>query len=152
MLNAVDVQAQWNRQLTAIYELQRRHGLRISEVLRLTVDDLQDDQTIYVAASKGSFDRVLDDAELHAELSEISAAKTSGKIFDLSYSQVYRAYKRARVVEPGPSEDRRRVTHALRARRIQELDDQGLSIEQIADEIGHKDSQSTEHYLSPPTS
>lgn len=152
MLNAVNVTAQWSRQLRAIYELQRRHALRISEALRLTVDDLRDDDRIFIAAQKGSRDRLLHDAELHDALSKLAAAQTSGRIFDLSYSQVYRAYRRAGVVEPGPSSQRERVTHALRARRIQELREQGLTVEQIADEVGHVDPDSTRHYLSPKTS
>jgi integrase len=145
----VGVEARWSAELSAIYELQRRHALRISEVLRLSVGDLNDDQTIFVAASKGSADRTLDDAELWDALDELARGQTSGDIFTLSYSQIYRAYDRAGVDVRGPSESRRRVTHALRTLRIQELRDDGHSVEEIADEIGHKDPDSTRHYLEP---
>jgi len=130
-----------------ILTLLERYGLRIGEILTLRHERIVAGVMIF-QGEKGSRDRYVNDSEVLAAIHEICGNFASGKVFAMNYGDVYREMKRRGLTMNGIR--RKRVTTRFRHQFIRRLNEQGMSIEDIKEEVGHKKRETTLYYLTQP--
>lgn len=131
----------------AIIRLLLRHGVRVGEVSRLTLDDLSPDKAILSVPGKGGKRRML---VLSYQCRQDLAAATPGPLFkrrggkSLSVRSIERlvnkALERIGAKESGKSAHSLRHGHAVLATLG------GVKQEALAQSLGHSDLKTTSHY------
>ncbi len=135
-------------QLAVMYELQRRFGMRYSELAAMTPRHLIDSEYIYVPGKKKSNNRLLYCPDLIAFINVLLSGRTSGYIFTVSYHQYFNFVSKrvpdTRVRENG----KRRVTHYFRAKIIQKFKGKSyVTNDDIKGFTGHRSQKSLLYYL-----
>lgn len=130
----------------AVARLQLFHGLRISEVLSITGNDIDRFSGIIIRGKKGSSPRKVIDSELHTFwLSKRLLG--SEKVFEFDRYYIYRLYKSVGINHSVEGKTNKTVTHFPRHLYIKEVQNSLNDIEKTALVIGHKNSKSTKGYL-----
>lgn len=129
--------------------LQYIYGIRVSEALNITNEDIDNNGFIFIKGKKGSENRII-------YLKEILPYKTNkphlrkAKVFTISYKQYYRVCRKYNIVIP-ITKGRKRdiVTHAYRHNRIKDIFE--LAKNNLKDTkrfTGQKHNKSTLHYIN----
>lgn len=124
------------------------HGLRVSEALRIDAAALATPGRIAIRSSKGSRDRELVDNELAAVLAVVLGSSAGPLSQLVTYQDIYAAADAVGMTYRPAGAQRRRVTHAGRARHLQSLRSAGLSDEQIAEEVGLRNVEVVTRYMT----
>lgn len=134
--------------LDLIRALLEEHGLRVSEVLRIDGAALAEPGVVVVPPSKGSDARRIEDAQLHAGLVAALARSPVARALPYTYRDVYTTLDALGVGYLPAGATHRRVTHAGRARHIQQLAASGLSNAEVAAAVGLKSEAVVPLYLT----
>lgn len=132
--------------VSAICELQFLHGLRISEVLRIKSQDIMSNGSIRVLASKGSENRIVYSLK-HREFWEYMRLNSLCLPSYINRFYIRRVYITKGIYAYISGKKQQSVTHALRYNFIRELLANNVNIEDIQKQIGHKQLNSTIHYV-----
>lgn len=136
----------WPLPMRVIIDMQVRHGLRISKVLRITKLDLISIDKIRIKASKRGTDRLISYRDTFGYLD--FCKKTSSMPFkDYDRFFLYRAYRKEGIALFHDKDKKYSVTHAFRHllvnQLVSEIEDNSL----ISDSIGHKSKKSLDNYI-----
>jgi site-specific recombinase XerD len=146
-----NIMAKSNTQLSsyvkAIIELQLIFGLRISESLSITGNDVMPNGTIKVKGAKHSNDRFVfpilyQNFWLHLKNTQYLIPKSFNRFY------FYRIYKKFGIYSVLGSNTNASVTHVIRYLFILGILQHGETIENVQRLIGHKSVKSTQHYIS----
>lgn len=121
-------------------------GLRISEVLSISLNDFRAGSKVFVHGKKGSFDRVVTVRFYRDEL--LFFAKTNGCLsFAGSRFYFYREMKKLGIIFQSGNSSKACVTHAGRHLLADDIFQRGEDIELSRRTLGHKSINSTKHYV-----
>jgi site-specific recombinase XerD len=135
-----------NRVLTLVIRLMLLHGLRVSEALYITPQCVMRNGSVFVRGLKGSKDRVVSDSARIDEWLLFKKMNVNDLIyFDRYY--VYRIFKKLGLYAVYGTNRNNSVTHSPRHNVALGLREEGLSVENIQDVLGHKSVKSTEFYV-----
>ena len=148
----------------AIFYLMYLYGLRCSEVVRLSLQDLRlNDDRIFIKASKNGISRenILDKTakkllinylkgrEAILKKSKIKSESNvlflSGKLGNLSTTQIYRLYNQYATKAKLPQD--KRHPHTLRHSIAVHMADSGVPVERVKDHLRHRKIDSTMVYF-----
>lgn len=129
----------------AVLTLMNDNGLRISEVLNIDYKDITANGSIVVKGLKGSRDRLVY-ARLGGEYWNKCKALGGCEHTGRNRFYYYRLCKKFGLGQGFAGKDHNPVTHEFRHRFVTNLLNQGYSIEQVADIVGHKNVSSTMFY------
>lgn len=134
----------------AVIELQFLYGLRIAEVLAITYADVTVLGHIKVKGLKGSGDRIVYPVSFREFWQKVRMSKLT---FSKGYNRwyFYRLYKKFGVYEILGNNKKMSVTHVLRYNYILSLLNSGMNTIEIQEVIGHKQLESTLHYVNKLT-
>lgn len=123
-----------------------QHGLRVSEVIRISRGQLLGHGRVLIKASKGSNDRVLERVEYYEAIEHFLLCFNSlGEIFSRFY--LYRLCLKMNINFENNYGKKNSVTHAGRHLYAESLSAQSVQLETISRQMGHKSTKSTEHYV-----
>lgn len=134
-------------QVGAVALIQRSSGARIGEVLRLTVLDIANDDTLLIWGLKRSRSRSVRIPELSPQFVSFDKS-TNHLLFTISYAHVYRQYIHAGIIIQRFGRFRNSVTHTYRHNFINTIQKASHNVTATAEVIGHKSKTSTEKYLT----
>jgi integrase len=132
--------------VVAVARLQFFHGLRISEVLSITGNDIDRFGGIIIRGKKGSSPRKVIDSELHTFWVS-KRLLCSEKVFEFDRFFIYRLYKSVGINHAVEGKMNNAVTHFPRHVYIKEVQSSLNDVEKTALVVGHKSSNSTKGYL-----
>lgn len=146
LLERID-QLKHNRLVWEVALLQYRYGLRISEILLIDKYSFAGPKTLVIRGLKGSKSRVI---ELSNEFVYITLWERADYQIGYVYSRwfFYREYKKVGITFLTPVGLRNSVTHSLRINKIKTMSKAGVSVELIAQHIGHKSTKTTNLYVN----
>ena len=136
--------------LRAAVLLLTRHGLRVSEVVRVRAADLTDASTLRLLLSKGNGTRVIQDAEIVGLLGGPGQQPADLALVPYTARAVRATMDRLGHAYLPPGHQHRRVSHAGRARVMQQLSADGLTDAEIASRMQLAEVQTVSHYLDTP--
>jgi integrase len=149
----------WTQQRDALAVVLGLHGLRVSEVCRLTIDDLHvDDRTIYVATLKGGVDRnvCLGRGVCEAIVRWRAGSNAMPLLFNvlglpLTANALRLAFKAVwREVSPSEYEYGKESSHCFHALRhtfaMRTLHNTGNPTV-VAGRLGHRNTKTTDEYM-----
>ena len=126
-------------------ELQMLYGLRISEVLNITTSNILHDNAIYIKGLKNSQNRIIRSVYFDDYINKIK--KNPGcQIFYFNRWHAYRWYRKKGIYYKFGHNTVTSVTHFFRHYLILMQKNEGIDIEDIQKNIGHKSVKSTEVY------
>ena len=147
-----------------IFYLMYLYGLRCSEVVRLTLQDLRlNDDRIFIKASKNGISRenVLDKTAKKLLITYLKGREAiiknskvisdsdilflSGKLGNLSTIQIWRLYRQYATKAKLPED--KRHPHALRHSIAVHMADSGVPVERVKDHLRHRKIDSTMVYF-----
>lgn len=121
-------------------------GLRISEVLSISLNDFRAGSKVFVRGKKGSFDRVVTVRFYRDELLSFTAhnscLNSAGSRF-----YYYREMKKLGIIFRSENSSKASVTHAGRHLLADDIFQRGEDIELSKRTLGHKSVNSTQHYV-----
>ena len=129
-----------------VARLQVMFGLRISECLNITGNDIDKRGRIIISGLKGSQSRIVIDSELNVFWLGKKRLCTQ-KIFEFDRYYVYRLYKSVGICYSVEGKKKGICTHTLRHLFIKDVQQSTNDIEETAILVGHKATSSTNHYL-----
>lgn len=134
-----------NRIDLVVIELLLFHGCRISEVLRISPNDVLQNGYIKIKGLKGSNDRLVYPYHnskywLHALKNTLPIGPTYSRFY------FYRLFKRLGLYELNVGKKNKSVTHSFRHKLLQSFNSENIDIENRKNFIGHKSIKSTKHY------
>jgi len=134
----------------AVIELQFLYGLRISEVLNIHYSDILPNGSIRIKGLKNSNNRIVFPIQMRSFWFRFLMSES---IPPRSYNRFYfyRLYKKLGLYQLSSSNQNASVTHMLRYTYIAQLLEAGETIDSIRQLIGHKNINSTIHYLKTIT-
>lgn len=147
VLTYTNTHAGLSGQLGAVSLIQSACGCRIQETLGLLSSDIVLPDKIIIRALKQSRSRIVRLPEL-AESLRLHNQALEHRLFNLSYSQVYRAYKNAGIMSYHGKGKSSSVTHSYRLKFINSVHRSSNDLDTTRDIVGHKSSKSTLIYLS----
>lgn len=121
-------------------------GLRISEVLSISLNDFRAGSKVFVRGKKGSFDRVVTVRFYRDELLSFTA-NNSCLCFAGSRYYYYREMKKLGIIFQSGNSSKASVTHAGRHLLADDIFQRGEDIELSKRTLGHKSVNSTKHYV-----
>lgn len=134
-----------NHTLVAFIFLQKVTGARVSELLNITRQNYEAPAGLILTGLKGSRDREVRVPELAGFL--IDRFNRFEYLFaGLSYDMIRSRYKGIGIYKKPENSKNARITNALRARKVQDLQESNKKTETIRDVIGHNSIKSQEHY------
>ncbi len=129
-------------------QLQKRFGLRYSEVSSIRNMDILNDQYIFVRGKKRSRNRILFAPDLIRILLKHITGSPSTLVFSVSYAQYFHFVAKHVPLQRTRKNGNRRVTHFFRAKIIQSLaSKKQVEFEDIKQFTGHKSKKSIPYYL-----
>jgi integrase/recombinase XerD len=131
----------------AITSLLISSGLRISEVLSIGSCDIMQGYKVRVKGLKGSNNRIVQIVDYFEFWNKF---RTFGSVIseDVNRQYLYRIYKKKGLYFMLAGGKNYRVTHSFRHKYAEMLESEGLEIEDIALELGHKNIKSTTYYVN----
>ena len=137
-------------QAGAVCMIQRVSGARVREVLSLSTLDIVPPDQFLIRALKKSQARTIRVPEFTLQLLA-HLAMPPHPLFHLSYSQVYRLYIKAGILDYGRDGQRNTVTHLLRRNHIKSVHRTSRDLTTTSQAVGHKSTRSTQTYLDKGT-
>lgn len=134
-------------QLNTILLIQKRYSFRISEILNLNLESLNDDFTIHVKLSKCTEYTVIRDIEVFELLQKIFSHNFNNS-FTVTYKNYYnylKKYHNELLIKS--KTNNAKVTHSFRYRKAQMLKDQNKNEKIIKAELHHQSIKSQKYYL-----
>lgn len=131
----------------AVIELLYLNGLRISEVLALTYNDIRSDGSLFIRGLKGSSNRIV---YTRNQYSCLSVSISSNELIFHNYNRFYfhRLFKRLGIYQPSVGSDKMIVTHIFRHNYISQLQKDFNDLELTRKSVGHRSEKSTLHYIN----
>lgn len=129
----------------AVLTLMNDNGLRISEVLNIKHTDITSNNSILIKGLKGSRDRLVYPrlgGDYWAKCKALGGCEHIGR----NRFYYYRLCKRFGLGQGFAGKTNVPTTHAFRHKFVTNLLNQGYTLEQVADVIGHKNVSSTKFY------
>lgn len=152
LLNQRNFMLQRHGKMIIVAEIQRRYGLRASEVLNIKQKDIIGNEYIHIHGLKRSNDRYIHCPDLIAQFANIRNSTKSTPIFQCNYGKYYRWFNRFIGGVNNPGKKNRRVTHRYRQEVIRKLKHgQGIEDAGVSGFIGHKSKKTLKYYLPPET-
>jgi len=137
-------------QAGAVWLIQQVSGCRVGEALALSTQSIILPDQLIISALKRSRSRAIRIPELHQQFAHLKEGGIH-PLFGISYSQIYRQYRNAGIVQIRPDNRYNRVTHSLRQSYIQAVQMVSKDVGITADIVGHKSKRSTIIYLKKGT-
>lgn len=133
-------------EVRAVARLQLLYGLRISEVLSITGDDIDRFGSIWIKGKKGSNPRQVIDTEL---LSFYLSRRLlcTGRIFEFDRFYIHRIYKSCGINHTATGSDKNITTHYMRHLFVKRMSVNSSDISELASIVGHKSESNTKGYL-----
>lgn len=130
-----------------IIELQFYYGIRISEALRIRHTDITDIGQILIKGMKGSNSKVVYPILYKEFWLRVKRNKTN---IPESYNRFYfyRLYKKIGLSQVMGKNKNNSVTHLLRYNYLINLMQNGITVDNLQQSIGHKSLKSTLHYVN----
>jgi integrase len=134
-----------SRPLYYCFILQLEYTLRISEVLGIQPEHIDNQGGTLIKGKKGGKDRHIHSVECAPFL--LSAKKEGVPPFrDLNDTYVRRQYRKVGLVYHAPGRQKAAVTHAFRHIAADNIRSQNLGNEVVTDKLNHKSSKTQEWY------
>lgn len=130
-----------------IVELQYRYGLRVTEVLSISIYDVSKDGRIVIKGLKSSSDRVVyvfNNIEYLNRCKQLHVEPFMG----IDRYHVYRVYKKIGFIYKSVNSSKMSVTHSFRHRVVENMRNDGVDEGVMAQFIGHKNVSNTGKYGS----
>jgi len=135
----------WPVPMRVIIDIQVRHGLRISEVLRIKHSDILTLGRLKITASKNGQDRIINYEDSFDYLRFCKAnGVTPFKDYDRFF--LYRAYRKEGIMLFHDFDKKYSVTHALRHLVVQQLTKEIEDKSLISSIMGHKSTKTLSWY------
>jgi len=129
------------------YELMRRSGLRISEMLAVRYKDCLPNGYIHAKGGKHSEDRFFYAEDIYHKLGLLAKHKGKDLLFTFTRFQYYRWCRKNFSISPEPGKKNSRVTHATRAVLINQLlQAPDASRSSVSRFIGHRSNKTLTYY------
>lgn len=123
------------------------YGLRVSEMLGIKYHDVLRDGSVHVRGLKGSSDRMCYDSYMMSEWLYIARSQSCDlEMFNRFY--VYRLLRKMGLYGRYGNNVNNSVTHNSRHVKGLNMKNEGLAIEVIQHEMGHKSVKSTGYYVT----
>ena len=121
--------------------------LRISEVLNIQIKDIIEPDRVFVHGLKRSSGSIIYLPGLSYQINNLIDENVACKLFPISYNKCYRNYVKSGISFMGKNKKNTMRTHAHRY-RVNELFQQGYSLNDLGDILKHKSHKSILYYLS----
>jgi integrase len=130
----------------AVTLLMMQHGLRITEAINISGDDIDSQMRIYVRGLKGSKNRIISPSFYIQTWGEYRNKKFSiGSVYDRFY--FYRLFVKYGIYSQYGNNVKRSVTHSFRHDMCISLQSSDVDKIDIQFSVGHKAPSSTDFYL-----
>jgi integrase len=128
-----------------VLEFSLTYGLRISEILAITRDNLLGNGRVFINGKKRSCNRILDGFKYYEALSKFLRLFNSiSQVYSRFY--YYRLFLKLGISLEIPGNQHRAVTHAGRHLLSKDILRNNIDMSDLQRYIGHKSGKSTEYY------
>lgn len=128
-----------------IFLLQKKYGLRISEVLSISHKNITSEGNVLVKGSKGSNDHFVDIDDIKDFMLECRF-QLRNPFTGISRFHVYRVYKKLGINIEYHYGTKQAVTHGFRYAKVKEISEIDNTLDTAQLVLGHKNQSSTKHY------
>jgi integrase len=133
-------------EVKAVARLQLLYGLRISEVLAITGNDIDRFGSIWIVGQKKSNARQVIDTEL-IQFYLSKRLLCTGRVFEFDRFYIHRVYKSCGINHTANGYAKNLTTHYMRHLFVKRISGQTNDLVEMANVIGHKSKTNTKGYL-----